>query len=150
MLFRSAMILLAKTDQLPRLADRLKILPLSLMIGFGLSFSNTIAVFEGLFSKKVGAFVRTPKLNVTGKGTGWSANQAYNIPLSRNVYWELLLGLYAVAVVVILAPRLGAGVILWGSIYAIGFFYMAGLNIYQTHKANRSLSSANLSTICSQ
>lgn len=144
-----ALCLLAKTDQLPRLTDRLKVLPLTLLIGFGLSFNNTIAVMQGLFSRQVGTFVRTPKLNVSGNGKTWAGNQAYNIPLSRHVYWELLLGLYAVLVVIILTPRLGAAIIPWGLIYAAGYFYMAGLNIQQHHNGKRGLNTS-LSTICSQ
>lgn len=131
------MCLVSKTDQTPRLIDRLKILPFLLLIGFGLSFSNTIAVMQGLFSRDMGVFVRTPKLNVIANGKEWAAKD-YNVPLSKEVWLELALGVYALITVTILVPYVGFGVVPWGLVYASGYFYIAGMSIHQNRLANQS------------
>jgi cellulose synthase/poly-beta-1,6-N-acetylglucosamine synthase-like glycosyltransferase len=132
------MCLVSKTDQMPRLIDRLKVLPFLLLVGFGLSLSNTIAVTQGLFSQNMGTFVRTPKLNVTGNSKEW-AGKVYNVPLSKEVWLEMALGIYALIVVIILVPYVGLGIVPWGLIYAFGYFYIAGMSIFQNRQANHPL-----------
>ena len=58
--------LIAAAPHTPPLRVRLKLLPLLVFTGFGISLSTSIAVIQGL-TKKGGAFVRTPKLNLGNK-----------------------------------------------------------------------------------
>jgi cellulose synthase/poly-beta-1,6-N-acetylglucosamine synthase-like glycosyltransferase len=110
---------------------RLRAFPLLVIVGFGLSLSTTIAVLEGLFSKG-GAFIRTPKLNLTNRTKHTQKlDRAYITPLSTMVWIEIALGLYAMVTGIVLAPYIGWGIVPWMMIYMLGFFYIAGLNLIQ-------------------
>ena len=110
---------------------RFRAFPVLVIVGFGLSLSTTIAVLEGLFSKG-GAFIRTPKLNLTnGARQAQKIDRAYIAPLSTMVWVEIALGLYAMFTGIVLAPYIGWGIIPWMVIYMLGFFYIAGLNLIQ-------------------
>jgi cellulose synthase/poly-beta-1,6-N-acetylglucosamine synthase-like glycosyltransferase len=121
----------AAASQTVPLRERLKLLPLLVLIGFGLSLNTSIAVFEGLVGK-VGTFVRTPKLNLmnTRKGSK-TFDQTYLEPISKLVWVEIGLAVYAIATIVILYPRLGWGIIPWMLAYVLGYSYIAGLNLLQ-------------------
>ena len=119
---------------------RLRAFPLLVIVGFGLSLSTTIAVLEGLFSKG-GAFIRTPKLNLTNRPRHpKKIDRAYVAPLSTMVWVEIALGFYALFTGIVLAPYIGWGIVPWMIIYMLGFFYIAGLNLLQhAPKANRQV-----------
>ena len=110
---------------------RLRAFPLLVIVGFGLSLSTSIAVLEGLFSRG-GAFIRTPKLNLTNKARQLhKIDRGYVTPLSTMVWVEIALGLYALITGIVLAPYMGWGIVPWMVIYMLGFFYIAGLNLIQ-------------------
>lgn len=120
------------------LRERLKLLPLLTILGFGISLSTSIAVLEGL-TGKAGDFVRTPKLNQSNnRQHNQTIDRSYLPPISPLVWAEIGLGLYALLTILILAPHDGWGIIPWMSIYMLGYFYVAGLNLIQhiptTHK----------------
>src|ERR1041384_991475 len=117
--------LTATATQHRSILKRLKSFPLLVIVGFGLSLSTTVAVLEGLFSKG-GAFIRTPKLNVSDKRQGKpKIDRAYVAPLSSMVWVEIILGIYAFVTAIVLAPYIGWGIIPWMIIYTLGFFYIA-------------------------
>ncbi len=130
------MYLLSATEHLPRLTDRLRLIPLLTVIGFGLSLNNTVAVLEGLFGKGHGKFVRTPKFNLTNFKGNW-ANSLYAMPISPMIWVELGLGFYALLTSVILASRHGWQTIPWLLVYSASYFYIAGLNLAQTGQVYR-------------
>jgi cellulose synthase/poly-beta-1,6-N-acetylglucosamine synthase-like glycosyltransferase len=123
--------LLATAPQTPPLLERIKLLPLLTLTGFGISLSTSIAVLQGL-TKKGGAFVRTPKLNL-----GNSSKQLRDIevrylpPISPLVWAEIGLGIYALITGIVLQPSLGWGIVPWMFLYMLGYFYIAGLNLIQ-------------------
>ncbi len=122
----------AAAAKTPPLGERLKLLPLLLITGFGISLSTTIAVMEGLIGKTGGVFVRTPKLNLGNtRKPGKAIDHAYVQPISPLVWIEILLGVYALLTIILLVPALGWGVAPWMTIYMIGYFYIAGLNLLQ-------------------
>jgi hypothetical protein len=94
--------LTATATQHRSVLKRLKSFPLLVIVGFGLSLSTTVAVLEGLFSTG-GAFIRTPKLNLSNRRKGQKK----------------------------VAPYIGWGIVPWMAIYMLGFFYIAGLNLIQ-------------------
>jgi cellulose synthase/poly-beta-1,6-N-acetylglucosamine synthase-like glycosyltransferase len=113
------------------LRDRLKLLPLLTVTGFGISLSTSAAVFEGLVGKG-GVFVRTPKLNqMNVRKSNPVIDRTYLEPISRLVWAEIGLGFYALITMILLYPIIGWGIIPWMSIYMIGYFYIAGLNLLQ-------------------
>lgn len=121
----------SKTRYCPRLIDRIKLLPALTLIGFGLSLSNTVAVMQGLFSKKTGTFVRTPKFNIVNDQDKWTKTK-YAMKVNWMVWAELALAIYSIVVIFILYPYIGFGIIPCLLIYALGYSYMAILNLVQT------------------
>ena len=129
----------ASASHTPHLWDRIKLLPLLTILGFGISLSTTIAVLEGL-TGKAGDFVRTPKLNQSNSHKHAQAiDRSYLPPISPLVWVEIGLGLYALLTILVLTPHDGWGIIPWMLIYMVGYFYVAGLNLIQhlptTHKS---------------
>ena len=123
--------LIATAPHTPPLLERIKLLPLLTLTGFGISLSTSIAVIQGL-TKMGGAFIRTPKLNL-----GNSSKQLkefeyrYLPPISPLVWVEIGLGIYALITGIVLQPHLGWGVVPWMILYMLGYFYIAGLNLIQ-------------------
>lgn len=125
------MYMCSKTSYAPRLWDRVKLLPLLTLVGFGLSLNNSVAVFQGLFSKKTGTFVRTPKFNIVNQKDKFTKSQ-YTMKVNWMVWGELALAAYSVVSMVILYPYIGIGIVPCLLIYTLGYAYMAGLNLLQT------------------
>lgn len=123
--------LFSKTDHLHRFSERLSLLPILTMIGFGLSINNSLAAVEGLFGKTRGTFSRTPKYNLTGRTGNW-VNSDYAEPISLMVWTELAFGFYALIASIVLDHSLGWQAMPWLLIYAAGFFYVAGMNLAQS------------------
>ncbi len=98
----------AKAAHSPSLGERLKLLPLLTITGFGLCLNTSVAVIEGLVGKG-GVFVRTPKLNLQDfPKKGKAVDKAYIAPVSPLVWLEIILGLYAMLTATVLEPyRLG-------------------------------------------
>jgi cellulose synthase/poly-beta-1,6-N-acetylglucosamine synthase-like glycosyltransferase len=136
-----------RTESTPRLKDRLRILPFLILLGFGLSLNNSVAVIEGLFGRG-GEFHRTPKFNLHQRSdrhrnklgdrqpASWSAS-AYALPHSPLIWGELALAGYALATILLLWPTFGLAVVPYMSIYIAGFSYVAGLGFIQTWQINR-------------
>jgi cellulose synthase/poly-beta-1,6-N-acetylglucosamine synthase-like glycosyltransferase len=126
----------AKAAHSPSLAERLRLLPLLTITGFGLCLNTSVAVIEGLFGKG-GVFVRTPKLNLQDTQKRMKpVDKAYIAPVNPLVWLEIILGLYAMLTAAVLAPLIGWGVVPWMVIYALGFFYVAGLNLIQRRETS--------------
>lgn len=123
--------LIAAAPQTPPLRERLKLIPIMTITGFGISLSTSIAVIEGLMGKG-GNFVRTPKLNLpNARGKQKVIDQTYMQPISPLVWGEIALGVYALLTGYILSGYIGWSIIPWMLIYTIGYFYIAGLNLIQ-------------------
>lgn len=130
--------LVAIAPHTPPLLEKLRLLPILTLTGFGISLSTTIAVLEGLTGTGGAVFVRTPKLNLsdTHRQSG-KIDQTYFSPINPIVWVEIALGLYALLTIVLLLPTLGWGIVPWMLIYMLGYFYIAGLNLIQhtNHKS---------------
>jgi len=105
------------------------------LVGFGLSLNNSIAVFEGLFNKEIGTFNRTPKFNLREHGKHWQKSD-YLVPLNPIVLGELGLAFYAFLSISLLVPYLGWDVVPWLLIYVAGFSYISITNIVQNWQIN--------------
>ena len=115
----------------PPLRERLKLIPLMTIMGFGISLSTSIAVIEGLLGKG-GRFIRTPKLNLTNSRKQLrEIDRSYREPISPLIWAEIGLGLYALLTIFVLTPDIGWGMVPWMLIYMFGYFYIAGLNLIQ-------------------
>jgi GT2 family glycosyltransferase len=122
--------LLYSMAQMPdtRLCDRLRVLPLLLLLGYGLSFNNSIAVVEGLIGRG-GDFYRTPKFNLRDRDGQW----ADNIYTMRNsIAWgEIALAGYTLGTMALLWPKDGWATLPWLTGYAAGYLFIAGLGLVQ-------------------
>jgi cellulose synthase/poly-beta-1,6-N-acetylglucosamine synthase-like glycosyltransferase len=128
--------LTAKAPHTPPLLERLKLLPLLTITGFGLCLSTSIAVLEGLFGKGHAVFVRTPKLNLNNASTDKkNFDRSYVSPISPLIWFEILLGIYALVTGLILTPIIGWGMLPWMLLYMLGFFYIAGMNLMQNRNS---------------
>ena len=127
----------ARASHTPPLLERLKFLPLLTITGFGLCLNTSLAVMEGLFGKG-GVFIRTPKLNLNDAPKQIrSVDKAYIVPVNPLVWVEFALGFYALLTAIILAPVLGWSIIIWMTIYMLGFFYVGGMSIAQNRESTR-------------
>ena len=121
----------ASAPRVPPLRERLTLIPLMTIMGFGISLSTSIAVLEGLMGKG-GRFIRTPKLNLSNsRKQSKVIDRSYREPISPLIWVEIALGLYALLTIFMLTPYIGWGIIPWMLIYLIGYFYIAGLNLIQ-------------------
>lgn len=126
----------AQTVHTPRLRDRLCVLPLLTLLGFGISLSNSVAAVEGLTGRG-GAFRRTPKFNLRDQEGSW-ADSVYALPRKPIVWGELALAGYALLTIVLLWPRHGWVTLPWMLIYAAGYLFVAGLSFVQSWQRARA------------
>ncbi|HSJ88190.1 MAG TPA: cellulose synthase family protein [Anaerolineales bacterium] len=130
--------LAAKAAHTPPLWERLKLLPLLTITGFGLCLNTSVAVIEGLFGKGKSVFVRTPKLNLNDARKHLkSVDKTYIVPLNPLVWVEFALGIYALISGIVLEPIIGWGIVPWMIIYMLGFFYMGGMSLMQNRQTAR-------------
>lgn len=128
--------LVASAPHTSSLVEKLKLLPVLTITGFGISVSTTIAVLQGLTGTGGAVFIRTPKLNLSNANKQQKKiDRTYLPPISPFVWAELFLGFYAFITILILQPILGWSIVPWMMTYAIGYFYVAGLNIVQHSNA---------------
>lgn len=104
-------------------------LPLLTLLGTGLCFNNTVAVWQGLRTQG-GVFLRTPKFRVETTADGWQRS-AYRLPLDGTMIGELLLCGYALCTVGVAFVQgywaLGAFL----AIYVGGFGLMVAIGLWQ-------------------
>ncbi len=108
---------------------RWRYLPLLTLLGTGLCFSNTVAVFQGLTNHS-GPFLRTPKFRLEQSSDGWQRS-SYRLPLDSSFFGELALFLYAAITV---GVAFDGGDWIFGSyllIYVGGFTLMLGMSLWQ-------------------
>ena len=125
------LFILAGDRRTPSLLERLKIMPILTGLAVGFSLNSSIAVLEALIGK-TSVFVRTPKLNLTFKKESTAViDHSYLQPIRPIVWGEVSLGLFALSTILILQPHLGWGLVSWLGVYALSYFYVAGLNLVQ-------------------
>lgn len=125
------LFILAGDRQTPSLLERLRVMPILTGLAVGFSLNSSIAVLEALIGK-TSVFVRTPKLNLTlKKESSTVIDHSYLQPIRPIVWGEACLGFYALSTILILQPHLGWGLVSWLGVYALSYFYVAGLNLVQ-------------------
>ncbi|MEX1019447.1 MAG: glycosyltransferase [Litorilinea sp.] len=115
--------------------QRWRYIPLLTLMGIGLSFNNTRAVFQGLFHTG-GEFLRTPKFNVEKKSDQWNQS-AYRLRVPTAIVAELFLMLYAIAICFVLVQQRDWWSLPFILLYAAGFGFMAGTGIWQARAHTR-------------
>jgi cellulose synthase/poly-beta-1,6-N-acetylglucosamine synthase-like glycosyltransferase len=106
------------------------------VLGTGISWSNSRAVFAGL-SNTGANFRRTPKFDIKHKSDRWE-NKAYKIPLDATAIIELSLCIYSV-IASGLAFSKGLYITLpFMVLYALSYGYVGGLTLWQHWQQSRN------------
>ena len=120
---------------------RLRDLPLLVLIGIGIAWCNTQAVWRGL-TRWGGTFARTPKFRLEGKSGRW-ANSSYRIRADRSIIGEIVLAICALTTAVVAYIHGHYDFIPFSLLYAAAFGTVAGLGLAQAATPRRrSLRSA--------
>jgi hypothetical protein len=107
-------------------------LPVAILLGVGVSLSNTVAVLVGLFDKTSGEFVRTPKsvalptertavMKRSAREKRALKQQSYLLRTDWTLYAECTLAVYILGVCLVLAARGDWVAIMPLLLYACGF-----------------------------
>jgi cellulose synthase/poly-beta-1,6-N-acetylglucosamine synthase-like glycosyltransferase len=93
------------------------------LIGFGLSFCDTIAVLRGLFGRSSGIFLRTPKYKIEKQSDTWK-DKKYRLSLSKTFYGEVTLAALAVSSTIAAIINGNIGIIPIVVPYLLGYMYL--------------------------
>jgi hypothetical protein len=127
--------LLAKTEDLPHWTDRLKLMPAMLLLGMGVSVNNTLGAVSGMTSMG-GIFDRTPKGDPEADDKELAPNEDNaRVPLA--VWGELAMGLYSLASLFTLYPKLGIGVVPYLLFCAAAYFWIGLISLGQNLRQAR-------------
>jgi len=128
--------MVSRAEDFPRFIDRLKAFPLLMLIGYGISLNNAVAVLDGLISTDVGTFIRTPKNNDFGKGRV-EDRAGYSFQVSPMVWVELFFSLIALTGAYLLYQKMGWGIVPWMMLYVFGYAFIALFNLSQGIRYSR-------------
>ena len=109
--------------------SRLKVLPMLLSLGIGMSLNNARAVLEGLFGRDT-SFVRTPKYRIESTGDRWGPKK-YRGPRGRLPFAELAFGIYFTFTTAYAASYQIFGSIPFLLLFQVGFLYTGLLSLWE-------------------
>ncbi len=102
-----------------------------LLFGEGISLSNSIAFFEGLFGLR-GSFDRTPKYGILTKRDTWREKK-YHVPFSWIAGGEVALVAYGVVVILMALIKRSFLLVPNIAVQTLGFLYVFGLTIVHSN-----------------
>lgn len=108
---------------------RLLAFPLLVLIGIGIAWNNSWAVWRGL-RRWGGTFARTPKFRVEGRAGRW-LDSGYRLGIDRSVVGEAALAFYAVAATCVALATGQYAVVPFLLLYAAAFGTVAGMELIQ-------------------
>jgi cellulose synthase/poly-beta-1,6-N-acetylglucosamine synthase-like glycosyltransferase len=126
---------LAQRTLYPDWTKRISYLPLLVLLGTGLTLSNSKAIYEELRGKKE-KFGRTPKFRLEKQRDDWRRSK-YVLPFDRMVLAEMLAALYALLGVVIALQQGNYFAIPFLMLYVLGFSYVASLTVFHSLHGRR-------------
>ena len=124
----------------PDWGRRLLAFPLLVLIGIGIAWNNSLAIWRGL-RQWGGTFARTPKFHVEGKTGAWLTS-AYRLSIDRSVIGEGVLALYALAAGAMAHSAGRYSLLPFLLLYAAAFSTVAGIELVQAVSKRRSRTSA--------
>jgi cellulose synthase/poly-beta-1,6-N-acetylglucosamine synthase-like glycosyltransferase len=114
---------------------RLKVLPMLLSLGIGMSLNNAKAVMEALLGRDTG-FVRTPKYRIESPADEWQVKR-YRGRKSYLPYVELGLGLYFTAAVAYATLNQIYGSLPFLLLFQAGFLYTGLLSLAENRESKQ-------------
>jgi hypothetical protein len=120
---------IAQRQLYPNWRPRLRALPLLILIGIGIAWCNTQAVWRGL-TRWGGTFARTPKFRLEGTAGRWTDSN-YRLRADSSIIGEVVLALYALATAFVAHASGRYGLIPFLLLYAAAFGTVAGIGLAQ-------------------
>jgi cellulose synthase/poly-beta-1,6-N-acetylglucosamine synthase-like glycosyltransferase len=121
---------LAQRSLYPDWVRRISHLPLLVLLGTGLTLSNTKAIYDEMRGKNH-EFGRTPKFRLERRRDDWKRSR-YALPLDRMVLGEMLSALYALLGVVIAWQQGNYFAVPFLMLYVLGFSYVSSLTVFHS------------------
>ncbi len=113
------------------LLRNIKQIILLVILGYGISVSNSVSVLSGLFSSQTGVFLRTPKYAITSKAGTWKEKK-YQLALNRVTVFETLASVVGVLALIYAAALNNFGIIPILAIYVAGYLAVLFLTLSQS------------------
>ena len=104
---------------------------LLVVIGYGISMSNSVSALSGLLSSKTGTFLRTPKYNITSKSGTWKEKK-YQLPLNRETGFEILATVVGVIAIIYAASLGNLGILPILAVYVASYMLVLYLTLAQS------------------
>lgn len=121
-------------DGFRRALDRLIHLPVLVLLGIGLTISNSWAVIGALSGRKM-AFIRTPKFSLRGRKNGWHGAQ-YFMTIQPEVWFELIMSIYC-AIGLSLALRGAPEMIPLTALGMLSYGYVGCAGLVETNRPKK-------------
>jgi cellulose synthase/poly-beta-1,6-N-acetylglucosamine synthase-like glycosyltransferase len=119
---------------------RLRYLPFMMLLGIGIAFSNTRAIWNA-FSDRPLEFVRTPKFGIASGGDAWRG-KAYRLRGAWEGMAELGLGVYALGGLWLFVHSTHYLIVPFLVMYTLGFAWVGALTMLQALPATRATHAA--------
>lgn len=111
---------------------------LLVVLGYGISISNSVNVLSGLFSSRTGTFLRTPKYAITRKDQSWREKK-YQLPLNKVSLLEgAAVAISALAIIKAFSAN-NLGIIPILAVYASGYVLVFALTLLQSLQSSRTI-----------
>jgi cellulose synthase/poly-beta-1,6-N-acetylglucosamine synthase-like glycosyltransferase len=110
------------------LLRNIKEILLLVIIGYGISISNSVSALAGLFSKKTGNFQRTPKYAIKGKEDSWRGKK-YQLSINGVTALEALATAVGMVAIYWGYETGNAGIIPILAVYVTGYLFVLALTV---------------------
>jgi cellulose synthase/poly-beta-1,6-N-acetylglucosamine synthase-like glycosyltransferase len=116
------------------LIENVREIILLVVLGYGISISNSVQALGGLFSQRTGTFSRTPKYAIEGRGQTWEGKK-YQISSRGTMALELSAAVLAGAAFVYGVVTSNFGILPVLAVYLLGYSFVLYLTLYQEIKS---------------
>jgi len=113
------------------LARNIKQIILLVILGYGISVSNSVSAISGLLSTRTGVFLRTPKYAITSKAGTWKEKK-YQLALNRVTIFETLASIVGIMALIYAAAQNNLGIIPILAVYVMGYVLVLFLTLSQS------------------
>ncbi len=113
------------------LARNIKQILLLVILGYGISVSNSVSALSGLLSDQTGVFLRTPKYAITSKAGTWKEKK-YQLALNRVTVFETLASVSGIMALIYAAALNNIGIIPILGVYVAGYLLVLFLTLSQS------------------
>ncbi len=104
---------------------------LLVIIGYGISVSNSVSALSGLLSNQTGVFLRTPKYAITTTGGSWREKK-YQLSLNRVTVFETIASVVGIVALVYAIFENNLGIVPILAVYVAGYLLVLYLTLSQS------------------